>query len=731
MKRVIFSVAIIISSFGLIATSVPSYATSTRLGTVSTTEVSLDQKTVTLITPTSNSPGKWLITIEDPTIASVNGLSLTLLKAGSTQITYTQLASGVFNEDSRMAVLRVDPGTPVLGAWAPLTATLISGIFTLTPPSSSSNGGWAYSLSNNAVAGRLIASASGPKVTLLDGGTVTINATQYATSSWKQATASTTLTITALTPIIGTFTNVIIAKDSVASFTLIAPTSTNVGPWTFTSSNSSVATITGTTVSPIAVGATTITAYQAPANGYRSATTSMTLSITAAPPTVGTFGSITYTYGSVANNILTLTPPASNSDGMWNFSVADTSIATVTGNLLVILKSGSTTITASQQPSGSYGTSAPQTVSLVVDEIPIYSSLPNISQVVGDPTRTITPPNSLSSGDWTMTSSDPAIVLATGLILTFGNAGTATITLSQAVSGIYLAGSTTFVVTVAGLVPTIGTLTPAVIGVGDKVGSIPNPTSNSSGIWSYTTADPTIASVINGKIVGIKVGTTTISATQQPSGKYGQSNTVQAVLTVLPNPTLGAFANISITLGNTAVSIPNPTSNSAGAWSYSTSDTSLISITDTKITPLKVGKALVTALQAATSTYSGASFTFDVSVLAVKVIPTPKPTPKPTAKPKPKPTIKPKPKPTKKPTPKPTKKPTPKPTKKTAPGVAPVVIVSSKGRVITIAVKGGKVVAMINGAPAKVGANTVHAGNDLVIIEFDSKVIYSRVFTIK
>ncbi|MEJ0014059.1 MAG: hypothetical protein WDN07_00160 [Actinomycetota bacterium] len=52
MKRVILSVAIIISGFGLVASALPSYATATRLGTVSTTKVDLDQKTVTLTPPT-------------------------------------------------------------------------------------------------------------------------------------------------------------------------------------------------------------------------------------------------------------------------------------------------------------------------------------------------------------------------------------------------------------------------------------------------------------------------------------------------------------------------------------------------------------------------------------------------------------------------------------------------------------------------------------------------------
>ncbi|MEJ0014062.1 MAG: hypothetical protein WDN07_00175 [Actinomycetota bacterium] len=293
---------------------------------------------------------------------------------------------------------------------------------------------------------------------------------------------------------------------------------------------------------------------------------------------------------------------------------------------MTILKAGSTTLTVTQQPSGNYGSSIPQTVALLVNAIPTYTPLPNLSQVVGDPSRIVTPPTSPSSGAWTMTSSNSAVATATGLTLTFGDAGSATITLSQAASDIYLASSTSFTVTVTGLVPTIGTFAPVTIGVGDKVASIPNPTSNSAGVWSYSISDPTIANVVDGKIVGIKAGITTISATQQPSGKYGQSNTVQAVLTVIPKPTFGAFANVSVTLGNPPTSIPTPTSNSAGAWSFSTTDTTIISISGVKITPLKVGKAVVTASQAATSMYSAASFTFDVTVLPAKA--TPKPTPK-------------------------------------------------------------------------------------------------------
>jgi hypothetical protein len=65
------------------------------------------------------------------------------------------------------------------------------------------------------------------------------------------------------------------------------------------------------------------------------------------------------------------------------------------------------------------------------------------------------------------------------------------------------------------------------------------------------------------------------------------------------------------------------------------------------------------------------------------------------------------------------------------PAVVPIVTVTSAGHIIRIAAKGGKVIASINGAPAKIGANTVRAGDNLVIVEFGGEVIYSRVITVK
>jgi len=53
------------------------------------------------------------------------------------------------------------------------------------------------------------------------------------------------------------------------------------------------------------------------------------------------------------------------------------------------------------------------------------------------------------------------------------------------------------------------------------------------------------------------------------------------------------------------------------------------------------------------------------------------------------------------------------------------------GRSIVVSAKNGVVIVHINGRIGKVGKNPVAAGNDLVVIEFQSRVIYSKVFAIK
>ena len=70
-----------------------------------------------------------------------------------------------------------------------------------------------------------------------------------------------------------------------APFTITAPTSNSAGAFTYTSSDSTVATISGNTVTIVGAGTTVITANQAASGSYSSGSASATLVVSYAPPT--------------------------------------------------------------------------------------------------------------------------------------------------------------------------------------------------------------------------------------------------------------------------------------------------------------------------------------------------------------------------------------------------------------------------------------------------------------
>ena len=189
-------------------------------------------------------------------------------------------------------------------------------------------------------------------------------------------------------------------------------------------------------------------------------------------------------------------------------------------------------------------------MTLTVKGTPTYTALSNLEKLAGDPDVVIANPASKSDGAWTYISSDTKIATISGNTIKLGDAGLVTITLSQAASAYWVAGMTQFTIRVLGVTPTIGTFDAQSIAAEDASAKIKNPTSNSPGAWTYSVLDEKVAKVVNGSVVGVAPGTTTLSAVQSPGGKYGQSNTVQTTLTVTakvtgatPKPTVSPSAS--------------------------------------------------------------------------------------------------------------------------------------------------------------------------------------------
>ena len=165
--------------------------------------------------------------------------------------------------------------------------------------------------------------------------------------------------------------------------------------------------------------------------------------------------------------------------------------------------------------------------------------------------------------------------------------------------------------------PTLGTFTvPA-----KRMGSLPflltPPTSNSAGAFTYTSADPSIATISGSTVTVVGIGTTTITATQAADAGYG-SRSVTATFTVsqLEPPTIGAFNVPAKMMGSVPFQITPPTSNSGGAFSYTSSTTSVATISGSTITVVGTGTSTITATQAAFGTFASGTATATFTVTA-------------------------------------------------------------------------------------------------------------------
>ena len=165
------------------------------------------------------------------------------------------------------------------------------------------------------------------------------------------------------TPSLSNFSNITKTVGD-TNFTLTNPTSNSGGGFTYTSSNTNVATIDNNgTVTIVNSGTTTITATQAAFGNYSQASITATLTVNASgsggspiTPTLSNFPDITKVIG----DIYMFSPPTSDSQGMFTYTSSNENVATIgvmTG-MLFILSEGTTTITATQSADGNYSTAS-------------------------------------------------------------------------------------------------------------------------------------------------------------------------------------------------------------------------------------------------------------------------------------------------------------------------------------------------------------------------------------
>ena len=141
----------------------------------------------------------------------------------------------------------------------------------------------------------------------------------------------------------------------------LSATSSSTGAFTYTISDANVATVIGNTVTIEGGGTTSVTVTQAADSNYSSATSTITLTVNKFDPTIVFTGVVTRTYNDPDFNLSAL----SSSTASFTYSIADASVATVSGNTVTIVGAGTTTITVSQLANSNFNSATASALSLI------------------------------------------------------------------------------------------------------------------------------------------------------------------------------------------------------------------------------------------------------------------------------------------------------------------------------------------------------------------------------
>ena len=577
------------------------------LGAFTTTSRTVGDEAFVLASPTSTSSAVFKMESSDESVAKfskVNG-KLSVVGAGKTTITASQLATDDYLAASKNFVLTVRKGTPVLTAMADLSSTFGEDGPTIAKPTSESRGAISFASSNAEVA---TVNATTGQVTIEGAGKATITVTQAATDDYVSATQTLTLTVKQAIPELSALT-----VDSKTfgdkEFSIEKPTSPSSGAFTFTSSDSKVVKINEAGKATIeGAGTVTITATQAALGNYSANSVTKEITVAKAAPELTNISLTGLVFGDDDSTL----EPRSASTGAFTFSSNNTRVITIdekTGRVRVI-SAGTATITVKQASTTNYEAASSSVTVQVGLATPAFQRLDPLEKQFGDATFLFAWGTSPSDGDITYTSSSPTVatINATTGRVTIVSTGVTTLTMSQAKGTNHKAATTVAVLTVGRGSPAYGDFVIDTKTFGSAPFLLTLPTTTSDGTFSFISSDTAVATVnsATGLVTVVAPGSVEITATQAQTLTHTAS-TIRTTFVVDPaSPTFGSFVASSKTFGDATFTISAPSSSSSGVFSFSSSNAAVATINSSTgaVTIVGVGSTTITASQAAATPYA-------------------------------------------------------------------------------------------------------------------------------
>jgi len=388
-----------------------------------------------------------------------------------------------------------------------------------------------------------------------------------------------------------TFPEIPIKTIGDAAFTL--PATTDKGLTIFyQSTNTSVATVSGNTVTIVSPGTAYILASQNGNADYLVATgVTKTLTVNKIAQSITLNAIPAKMYGGVS-----FTLPVTTDKGLTiSYTSTNAYVATISGNTVTILNAGSTDIIANQAGTSNYYAAPAVSQTLAVNKATQAITFTAIAtKTYGDANITLAQTTDKGLAI-TYTSNNTNVVTVQGNVLTLINAGAATLTASQSGSSNYLTAiSVSQDITVQKTSQTIVWANIANKTYGDANFTLPQTTDKGLTI-SYQSTDPNIAAVI-GNIVSIKgVGTINITASQIGSENYNAASNVTLPLTISKAYQTITFADLpSYNYGTSPVTL-SASNNSGLAVTFDSSDPIIASVSGNILTINSAGQCYITA----------------------------------------------------------------------------------------------------------------------------------------
>ncbi|RAR72939.1 Ig-like domain-containing protein, partial [Flavobacterium aciduliphilum] len=306
-----------------------------------------------------------------------------------------------------------------------------------------------------------------------------------------------------------------------------------------------------------------------------------------------------------------ITAPTSTSPGSFTYSSSNTDVATIiSGNMIHIVGAGTTTITATQAASGNY-LSGSITASLVVSQL----AQSPISAAPNPPSRNAWDVVSVFSGAYnTITGTNFYPDWGQGTTyeqLNLGTPGNATIHYSNLdYQGINLVPDGNPGINVLSMTklhidiwtPNVSPINIYLIAGGENSVTL-TPTLSGWNSFDIDLSDYSNQGRNLGNVIQLKIEKPGFSYHAETNSVYFDNIYFWRPTTNLPTPTLTSFNVPNKVLGDASFTITPPTSNSSGAFTYTSSNIAVATVSGNTVTIVGAGSTIITATQAASGSF--------------------------------------------------------------------------------------------------------------------------------